>query len=116
MPSFTFLELKKTLLDYGLHLPSVDLDSKFTGVVASAKIAESNNLVWPNRKLVASGRSHKRVHTTILNALTHDPAQIPTLTEFRLPAESSEPCSYPIKKWKFLVLYQNRGFHWLFIQ
>ena len=109
LPNFTFSELKKSRLDYKLYLPSVDLDLKITGVMESAKIAESDDPVWPNRKLVASGQPHKRIHTTILNALTHSLAQIPTVTEFRLPTESSEPCSYSIKKWKFLVLYQNRG-------
>ena len=56
LPNFTFSELKKSRLDYKFDLPSVDLDSKFTGVMESAKIAESDDLVWPNRKLVASGR------------------------------------------------------------
>ena len=48
--------------------------------------------------------------TTILDALTHGPAPIAIVTEFRLPTESSKPCSYSIKKWKFLVLYQNQAF------
>ena len=42
--------------DYKLYLPSVDLDSKFTGVMESAKIAETDDLVWPNGKLVAVER------------------------------------------------------------
>ena len=45
------------------------------------------------------------IHITILDALTHGPAPIPTVTEFRLPPESSEPCSYSIEKWIFLLLY-----------
>jgi len=48
--------------------------------------------------------------TTILDALTHGPAPISNVTKFRLPTESSKPCSYSIKKWKFLVLYQNQAF------
>ena len=66
-------------LDSKLHLPSVDLDSKFTGVVKSAKIAESDDLVWPNRKRV--------ILTTILDALTHSPAPNAPVTAFRLPTE-----------------------------
>ena len=40
----------------------------------------------------------------------HGPAPIPTVTEFRLPPESSEPCSYSIEKWIFLLLYRSQGF------
>ena len=49
--------------------------------------------------------------TTILDALTHGPAPISNVTKFRLPTESSKPCSYSIKKWKFLVWYQNQAFN-----
>ena len=48
-----------SLFDYKLYLPSVDLDSKITGVMESAKIAESDDLVWTHRKIVVDERPQK---------------------------------------------------------
>ena len=45
--------------DYKLYLPSVDLDSKITEVMESAKIEESDDLVWTNRKIVVDERPQK---------------------------------------------------------
>ena len=62
----------------------------------SAKITESDNLVWPNIKLVASERPQERdPHHDSGIAVTHGPS-IPIVTEFHVPTEleSSEPCSY----------------------
>ena len=39
---------------------------------------------------------------TILDALTHGLGPIPTVTAFRLPTESSEPCSHSMKKLEFV--------------
>ena len=42
------------------------------------------------------------IRNTILDALTHGPGPIPTVTAFRLPTESSEPCSLSMKKLEFV--------------
>ena len=42
------------------------------------------------------------IFNTILDALTHGPGPIPTVTAFRLPTESSEPCSHSMKKLEFV--------------
>ena len=85
-------------LDYKLYLPSVDLDSKFTGVVKSAKIAESDDLVWPNRKLVADERPQKRDSHHDPGRL--DPRSCSKCSSDRISSSDGayEPCSHSIKK------------------
>ena len=87
-------------LDSKLYLPSVDLESKFTGVVKSAKIAEPDALVWPNRKLVADERSQKRDCHHGSRRL--DPRSCSTCPSDRISSSdrASEPCSHSIKKAK----------------
>jgi hypothetical protein len=80
LPNFSFSELKKSRLDYKLYLPSVDLDSKFTGVMESAKIAESDALVWPTESLWQADDRRSVILTTILDALMfvlHQEVEVP---------------------------------------
>ena len=74
------------------------MDSKFTGVVKSAKIAESDDLVWPNRKLVADERPQKRDSHHDSGRL--DPRSCSKCSSDRISSSdgASEPCSHSIKK------------------
>ena len=52
-PNFRISEVEESRLDYKLCLPRVNLDSSFTKMMKSTGIADSNDLVWPNKRLVA---------------------------------------------------------------
>ena len=51
--NFRISEVEESRLDYKLCLPSVNLDSNFTKVMESARIADSDDLVSSNKRLVA---------------------------------------------------------------
>ena len=90
-------------LDYKLYLPSVDVDSKFTGVAKSAKIAESNDLVWPNRKLVVDERPQKRdCHRDSGPLDPRSYSKPPASDRISSSDRTSEPCSHSIKKAEIL--------------
>ena len=95
-------------LDYKLYLPSIDLNSKFTGVVKSAKNAESDDLVWPNRKLVADERPQKRDsrhHSGRLDPRSCSKCYCDNISS---SDGASEPCSHSIKNAEILIFEERK--------
>ena len=75
---------------------SSNLESNFHGKVPKSRQRNASDSGIESLWQTNDRRSVTQV--TILDALTHGLAPFPSVTEFRLPTESSEPCSHSIRK------------------